>query len=162
MVRTAAGCPLAAATYLDFFRGTGMAGATTSETGTEAPVRVLVAGAETSGALAIVEMRLQRQSSVPRHVHANEDEIVYVLEGHLTVNLDGATIEVPAGSCLTLPRNVEHWYQVGSDQARLLVNVTPAGFEGYYRDIGMLESPEVEHLVTTAARYGVTITGPAV
>lgn len=99
---------------------------------------------------------------VPRHIRANADEIVYVLDGHLIVNLDGAFVEVFAGSCITLPRNVEHCYRVVSVKARLLVIVTPAGFEGYYREISMLNSSEVEHLVTTAGRYGVTITGPAI
>jgi quercetin dioxygenase-like cupin family protein len=127
----------------------------------EAPVRVLVTGEETYGSLAMLEMHLRRDASAPCHTHAREDEIVYVLEGHLTFTLRDATVDAPAGSCLTLPRNGEHSYRVISDEARLLTIVTPAGLEGFYREIATPDSLPVEQLVCLAARYGITITGPA-
>jgi hypothetical protein len=60
-----------------------------------------------------------------------------------------------------LPR-VEHAHVVATELARMLVFVVPAGFEGFYREVGALgASPlDVERLVATAARYGCEITGP--
>jgi quercetin dioxygenase-like cupin family protein len=139
-----------------------MGGAGASGTGSGVPLRVLIGGEETDGSLAVIELCVGRDAPSPCHTHAREDEIVYVLDGHLTFNLGGHCVEVAAGGCIRLPRNVEHSYRVVSDEARLLVIVTPAGLEGFFRELGAPGALPVEHLVCTAARYGVAITGPAV
>ena len=133
-------------------------------------VRVLVGGEATGGRLALVETRERRGAGPPRHVHMREDELVYVLAGRLTVELGGAARDCPAGTCLLLPRGGEHTYRVESAEARLLIVLLPAGLEGCYRELGQLTvgpdgapgagSDWVERLVSTAARYGVEITGP--
>lgn len=132
------------------------------EFGLNEAVRVLINGEETLGSLAMIEQRIGRETITPRHIHTHEDEIIYVLAGHLTFTVGDRAVDALAGSCVILPRNVEHSYQVISDEARLLVIVTPAGLEGYFREVGTPTPPEVERMVTIAARYGVTITGPAV
>jgi quercetin dioxygenase-like cupin family protein len=129
---------------------------------TNLPVRVLVTGEETFGCLAVIEQCVWRDAPSPRHMHANEDEIVYVLTGHLTFNVEDAPVDAPAGTCVVLPRNVEHCYRVLSEQARLLVMVSPAGLEGYFREVGTPGPLDIERLVTRAACYGVTITGPKI
>jgi quercetin dioxygenase-like cupin family protein len=132
-----------------------------NELGLDTPVRVLLAGAQTGGRVAVIELRLHRDTPAPRHTHAREDEVVYVLDGHLTFNLDSTLVDAPSGSCLILPRNSEHSCRVVSNDARLLVIATPAGLEDFYREVGTPGSLPVEQLVTTAACYGITITGPA-
>ncbi len=126
---------------------------------------VLVAGEEIAGRFALVETRERRDASPPCHVHAHEDEIVYVLEGHVVFAVGDETLDAPAGTCVLLPRGGEHTFRVESAEARLLVLVTPAGLEGYYRELDRPDArsgvaPGVERLVATAARYGVAITGP--
>jgi hypothetical protein len=62
-----------------------------------------------------------------------------------------------------LPRGVEHALVVATETARVLIFIAPAGFEGFYREIGAADarSTDVERLVATAAaRYGCEITGP--
>jgi mannose-6-phosphate isomerase-like protein (cupin superfamily) len=44
------------------------------------------------------------QSGPPLHLHSDEDEAFYVLEGTLTVKLDGEQREVTAGSFVWIPR----------------------------------------------------------
>ena len=126
---------------------------------------VLVAGEETAGRFALVETRERRDASPPCHVHAHEDEIVYVLEGHLVFAVGDETLDAPAGTCVVLPRGSEHTFRVETAEARLLVLITPAGLEGYYRELDQPDAragvaPGVERMVATAARYGIAITGP--
>ena len=121
----------------------------------------LVTGEETGGRMALVELHEVAGREPPRHVHAHEDEIVYVREGRLTIYLGGTAHEAVPGTCLMLPRGIEHGYVVQSGTARLLVALTPAGMEGYFGEgNGGHGCPDVERLIATAARYGVTITGP--
>ena len=122
----------------------------------------LVRGDATSGRLAVVELLEVRGHEPPCHLHANEDEVVYVLEGMLTVHVGEDARRAAAGSCLFLPRGTEHGYVVESAAARLLVVLAPAGGEGFVGEADWSSGGEgVERLVAAAARHGVTITGPA-
>ena len=122
----------------------------------------LVTADQTDGRLALVEVREAGGRGVHRHVHANDDEIVYVLEGELTFYVATETLRAAAGTCVVLPRGVEHGYAVGSAGARLLVVLAPAGLEGYFDETSAaLGEVDVERLIAVAARYGVAITGPA-
>ena len=126
----------------------------------ESRAAVLFGGEETGGRFALVETVEELGVSAPRHLHHWEDETLYVLEGSLDVWVAGGWVEVPAGAAVFLARGVEHAFRVETARARVLVFLTPAGFEGFYREINATCS-EVERLVATAARYGCEITGPA-
>ena len=55
-------------------------------------------GAETGGRVMVTEQLAPRGSGSPLHVHHNEDEWFYVLEGELTIWVDGQVVDAPAGS----------------------------------------------------------------
>jgi len=124
---------------------------------------VLVGGERSGGRLALIECEGARGDAVPLHAHDNEDEVLYVLEGELTVLLVDEELSAPAGSALILPRGVEHSFVVESEGARVLVVFSPAGIEGFVEEMGRTvegDGYEIERLVGAAARYGVDFTGP--
>ena len=122
---------------------------------------ILVAGEETGGRLALVATAVALGGEPPRHVHHWEDETLYVLEGALRVWLAGAWVEASAGAAVFVPRGVEHGFAVASAGARVLTALSPAGFEGFYRELGAApDGVDLERLVGTAARFGCEITGP--
>ncbi|CAN5595538.1 hypothetical protein BH23CHL2_BH23CHL2_11870 [soil metagenome] len=127
---------------------------------------VLAPGELSGGRFAVVEARERRGAAPPRHVHSREDEFIYVLEGQLRVDLDGGRFDRAAGTGMFLPRGIEHSYRVQSEEARLLVLLSPAGLECCIAALVLSCTPDaehqrIEHLVTIAARYGVAITAPA-
>ena len=135
-------------------------------------VRVLVTGEDTHGQVAVIETQAQHPAAPPRHIHTREDEVVYILEGLVRFYMDGAWRDCPPGTCVLLPKGGEHTFVVRSEAARLLVILVPAGLEGSFRELGVPAAspagcasadgqPDVERLITVAARYGVAITGPA-
>ncbi len=137
----------------------------------DSSARLLLTAEDTGGRFAIVETRERSGAEPPRHVHNREDEVVVVLEGRVCFYAGGKLLDRPAGTCLYLPRGCEHSFTVESQEARLLVMVSPPGLEGYYRELSRGPEAEdattaggmqdIERLVTVAARYGVAITGPS-
>ena len=82
----------------------------------------------------VTEQLAPRGSGSPLHVHHNEDEWFYVLEGELTIWVDGQDDRrAGAGSFVFGPRDVPHTFIVSSEQARFLLVTEPAGFEGFVR-----------------------------
>ena len=91
-----------------------------------------VGGPETGGALALQEVLVPPGNFIPVHLHRNEEEAWYVLEGSLTFTLGDRTIEGPAGSFVLSPRGVAHSYgNAGTQLAGVLLLFSPAGMEHY-------------------------------
>ena len=85
----------------------------------------------TGGRVAVMENYAPRGSGSPLHVHHNEDEWFYVIEGELTLWVGGRTVTAPAGSFVYGPRDIPHTFTVSSDEARFLLVTEPAGFENF-------------------------------
>jgi mannose-6-phosphate isomerase-like protein (cupin superfamily) len=97
--------------------------------------RFLVPGEATGGAWSLVELQEMPAYHTNLHRHNHTDEAFYVLDGVLTVNVDGSTADYPAGSYILIPRRTPHAQgNRGTVPARLLVTVTPAGFERSFKD----------------------------
>lgn len=62
----------------------------------------------------------------PWHVHHNDDEAWYVLEGTLCIRAGKDEIELPAGSAYLVPRGTPHTYwNPGPGRTRYLLFMTP-------------------------------------
>jgi mannose-6-phosphate isomerase-like protein (cupin superfamily) len=65
----------------------------------------------------------------PRHVHHNDDEAWYVLEGTLRVQSGENEIEAPAGSAVLVPRGKPHtFWNPGPGRVQYLLIMTPNVF----------------------------------
>ena len=128
-------------------------------------------GDQTSGRVAVTEHLGPRGSGSPLHVHHNEDEWFYVLEGELTIWVEGKTVAAGAGSFVFGPRDVPHTFVVSSEQARFLLVTEPAGFEGFVRALAAPAAaaeippaptapPDMAPVLRAAADYGLEILGP--
>lgn len=91
--------------------------------------------ADTAGQFTLVEVTCAPGYEAPLHVHHQEDEAFWVLEGSLTLQIGESTIEAAAGDYAFGPREIPHRYTVGDDGCRMLFLVTPGGFEGLVRDM---------------------------
>ena len=93
-------------------------------------------GDQTSGNLAVAEVRAPKGSGSPSHRHHREDEVWYILDGDLTFWLGDEQRTASAGAFVFGPRMVEHRFRVDSTEARFLLLLTPAGFEDFTRTCG--------------------------
>jgi hypothetical protein len=76
---------------------------------------------------------LTEGKTTPLHVHANEDEALYVLEGEILVHIDGGNHRVGPRGVAVAPRGVPHAFLVTSPIARVLTLQTPGSAESFYR-----------------------------
>ena len=128
-------------------------------------------GDDTDGRVMGPENLAPRGAGSPLHVHHNEDEWFYVLEGELRLWVGGTTVEAPAGSFAFGPKDVPHTFEVASDTACFLLVTQPAGFESFVELLGQpapsltipppMEPPaDPTPLIEAAARFGIEILGP--
>ena len=62
----------------------------------------------------------------PLHLHRNDDEAWYVLEGTLCVKRGDEIVELPAGSAALVPRGTPHTYwNPTTERVRYLLIMTP-------------------------------------
>ena len=102
-------------------------------------VQFKLGGEQTGGLLAIVEHPIEPGRLVPPHVHRNEDEYSYVLEGRIGARIGDQIFEAGPGSYVIKPRNIPHtFWNVGPEPARLIEIITPAGFELFFDELGEL------------------------
>jgi quercetin dioxygenase-like cupin family protein len=85
--------------------------------------------AETGGQFTIVEVTCPPDYQGVRHIHHNEDEGFWVLQGLLNLEVDGNHTEMNSGDYAFGPRNVPHGFSAGPEGCRVLFILTPGGFE---------------------------------
>jgi quercetin dioxygenase-like cupin family protein len=96
--------------------------------------RFLVDSATTHGAWSLVEVIEQPGYKTPIHRHNDWDESFYVLEGTLTAKVGDSVQVFPAGSYVLIPRGTAHAQgNFASVPVRLLLSITPSGFEGHIK-----------------------------
>jgi quercetin dioxygenase-like cupin family protein len=127
--------------------------------------------AETRGGFSQFETDDPRGTATALHVHRNEDETFYVLDGEVTVQIGDQRIDLAAGDYAFAPRDVPHAYAVRSESARMLVTLCPGGLEELFvtggipvtGDIPPAENvlPPPEEVARLLAEHGVEVVGPS-
>jgi mannose-6-phosphate isomerase-like protein (cupin superfamily) len=87
-------------------------------------------GEQTQGRYSMIEQWMPNDAFAPPHVHPNEDESFWILEGEMTVKVGGKTLVLGPGSLGHVPRNHVHSFKVtGKTVCHILNYYSPAGFE---------------------------------
>jgi quercetin dioxygenase-like cupin family protein len=87
-------------------------------------------GHQSGGGLTVIEGVSAPGEGPPLHVHREQDEFIYTLEGTFRVRLGDDLIEALPGSFVFIPRNTSHtWQNIGDGLARFVATLTPASIE---------------------------------
>lgn len=74
---------------------------------------------------------------IPVHKHLNEDELIFVHTGEGILVADEERISVKTGSVALIPKGCWHSIEnTGQDTFTMVFSYSPAGFEGYFREMG--------------------------
>ena len=113
---------------------------------------------DTGGQFAMVEHPLPPRTLVQPHLHHNEDEYSYVLEGEVAFQLGEEVIYGTPGMLIVKPRGIWHafWNQSAAP-ARILEIIAPGGFERFFEEVAELFAdgrlPGTEPRLLVAQKY---------
>jgi glyoxylate utilization-related uncharacterized protein len=121
--------------------------------------RIHASSADT-GDFALIESIAPAGSQPPLHVHRDEGEGFYVLEGELTLWVGDDTRTLHAGEFVFAPAGVPHTLRTGERGARWLL-VAGGRFEAFVRTVGAIAgAPDPVELTRIAAKHGIDLLGP--
>lgn len=89
----------------------------------------------TGGVMSVLEADEPAGFGPPLHIHADADEVFYVLSGEYLMYVDEQEFCCPEGSFIFIPKGVRHTFRVGSKQSRKLNVYLPAAMLGYFEKL---------------------------
>jgi DNA-binding transcriptional MerR regulator/quercetin dioxygenase-like cupin family protein len=95
-----------------------------------------VSGKDTDGAMCVFEFT--GASGGPPHLHHDQDEWIYVVEGEFEFHVGNKRFHLSAGESVFMPRKVAHMWGCVSGKPGKIINVyQPAGkMEEFFRELG--------------------------
>jgi len=126
----------------------------------------LITGAESGGQFFSMLAAVPPGGGPPPHIHYNETETFYVLEGEFTFTLVDKKVTAKAGDFLSVPPNTVHCFKNESDVfSRMILTFTPSGVEKFFEetlerayDITGVQPDNIDEVVAkyleAAPRYG--------
>ena len=133
---------------------------------------IKIGRADTDGRFGLLEIVVPAGIGPPWHVHPEEDEWFYVIDGHITFWVGESQVELTAGSFAYGPKGVPHSFMGTAPASRALVGFSPMQFEGFQREVGQPAPervlppvhegppPDIARLAQIARRNGFEILGP--
>jgi quercetin dioxygenase-like cupin family protein len=127
--------------------------------------------AQTRGGFTLLEQTSPPGFQAPPHIHDDEEESFYVLDGQLSVTCGEQTWPAGPGSFVFLPRGIPHAFTVLSPEGAKILQITsPAGFEHFAAEVGEPATaptlpppgePDIPKMLAAAAKYHKRMVGPA-
>jgi mannose-6-phosphate isomerase-like protein (cupin superfamily) len=100
-----------------------------------------VASTNTGGAYSLGEFVLPPSGVALPHIHWENEEAFYVLEGEFNVGMGERMVPARPGSFILVPRGTAHsLHNAGTTPAKLLFVISPAGMEQMFIEISQILS----------------------
>jgi quercetin dioxygenase-like cupin family protein len=95
-----------------------------------------ITGTESGGSVFAFDCLVGPGGGPPPHRHLAEDELFFLYEGVIEFTAAAETYVVSAGEAIFVPRGTAHSYRnVGGGNALMYTIYTPAGMEGWFREV---------------------------
>jgi mannose-6-phosphate isomerase-like protein (cupin superfamily) len=102
-------------------------------------MKVLLTTEETAGATSVIIAWHKPGEGPPDHVHFDQEEIFFIVDGRYELTVDGQTSMVDPGTLVFLPRNTVHRFRnAGETPACMLDWTLPGGQDRYFKEISEL------------------------
>jgi mannose-6-phosphate isomerase-like protein (cupin superfamily) len=113
-------------------------------------------------AFSLIEYSGAAQPGPPPHVHRAFEELWYILEGEVDMNIGGQVTRAGAGSVFLVPRGTPHTFQVvGPSRARWIGVFSPGRYVQLLEELGKIiprdGPPDPSKIVALFAKYDTEI-----
>ena len=117
------------------------------------PMDCKVSGQDTNGALCVFEFNCK--SGGPRHLHHEQDEWIYVIDGDFELQLGDKRFRIGASESVFIPRKVPHvWACVSRKPGKIINMYQPAGkMEEFFRELGKYNGKPYVHEVLSIDEF---------
>ena len=90
-----------------------------------------------SNGLLVLENTFHAKGGPARHLHYDQDEWFYAVEGDFLIEVGQERFKLEPGDSLLAPRKIPHvWAYVGNARGRMLIAFMPAGkMEAFFREV---------------------------
>ena len=87
-----------------------------------------ISGKDTDNDLVVFEQTgLTQKGGPPLHIHPNQDEWFYIIEGEYIFQVGEDKYNLKSGDTIFLPRNVQHAFIQLTEKGKVIVSFLPAG-----------------------------------
>ena len=126
------------------------------------PNDLKISSKDTNNALSVFEYTGLGKAGPAMHIHFEQDEIFYVVEGEYHFVVGEQSHFLKAGDSIFLPRNIRHTWLQTTERGRLLYFLQPAGkMEEFFSHMNSLSSrPADDELEKIHRKYGMSVVGP--
>jgi mannose-6-phosphate isomerase-like protein (cupin superfamily) len=100
-------------------------------------VTFLVENAHTGGRFGMLEYVSKPGHEPLPHWHEYEDEVFYIVEGHLEMHCGDQVFRVAAGESIFLPKRKPHGFIIKSSRLRAICVIQPSGAEQALKILGV-------------------------
>jgi quercetin dioxygenase-like cupin family protein len=124
---------------------------------------IKISGKDTENGLAVFEQTgLTPKGGPPMHIHPNQDEWFYVVDGEYLFQVGNDRYALKTGDTIFLPRNVQHAFIQLSEKGKMIVSYLPAGkMEEFFSVTDKWTSPPTkEEIAKVFADHEMKVVGP--
>ncbi len=90
-------------------------------------IDIKIAPTDTNDVL-VIENVFHAKGGPPQHLHVDQDELFYALEGEFIVEVGDVRFTMRPGDTLLAPQMIPHvWAHIGDSTGRMLISFFPAG-----------------------------------
>ncbi|MDQ2811418.1 MAG: cupin domain-containing protein [Actinomycetota bacterium] len=111
----------------------------------------LIPGESTRGTYSLMEQLMPAKAGPPPHVHDQGEEVFYILDGEMALQLGDQVVIGTSGQLVRIPAGTPHAFAVRTETARVLNFYVPAALD---LQVAMLGTPATSAILPRLERSG--------
>jgi quercetin 2,3-dioxygenase len=125
-------------------------------------ISLKIGAADTNKQLSMFYGNYHKNDGPPLHIHFDQDEQFYILEGEVLVQAGKEQHILHAGDTIFLPRNIPHTYLIKSETAKMIFQTTPSGkIEDLFQYmVDNYKTASMEEIGKAMAQFNHSFVGP--
>jgi quercetin dioxygenase-like cupin family protein len=100
-------------------------------------IKIKISKIQGAGSVSFLSESFKPGDAIPLHKHMNEDELIFIHKGSGIFTLSEKEFKIAEGAVALVPKGIWHGLQnTGTENIEMRFAYAPAGFEGWFRELG--------------------------